>query len=781
MNTLKRKICILALLFGFIQLAWSQNIDISGNITDTNSKPIIGSVVQFLSDTIKIAQSTTNNKGNFKIQIASKQNQAQKNTLKISCIGYDSQYVELPNKFDGDIKIGTIVLQSKAHQISEAVVNSSRTTIENGKIIKVPSKAEREHSSDAISLLDQMKIADLRVDNFKGTIQNSIKSVTVYINNMPATVNEASALHPDEIIRVEYLMHPRGEFTGEEYIVNFITRLQDRGGILMGNVVQSEEVSGTYGLTYKTYHKKSQFAVSYNASYRDDEKSYTKVSQFMNPLDNSSFTYQEFAEGNINRSHKNSLGLFHYYRTDGFNSNLGVYLNSSKKPLVHLSSTRTQSNSQQTILQKESNSNESLLPSFDWNVRKSWKNGDILKFTLKGIYGRNKSYSLRENSIDTESNPYFSWANNAKEDFYEVFNKINYSKGFKNKGELNFYFYNYNMWFNENYTGNYKLKTLQYDGLINSKVGYTWNYKQKFYASFEMGINYMVTTQTNEDKTEQTFFSPGLMLSYNFKKGNIQFYYDNATIGVSPSYVSNVEQQMDDIQIKRGNPVLKNTRMHTLRLSGYVKIPKTLLSLYITYNPLPNITRWKTTYENGKYVHTPINDGTHHPLAVTLGSSVDICKNLNARVNLGWNYYKENCATFPQTISSFYVYADLRYMIGPFTLGAYCYKPSKSYEIFDTFTPTTQNAFNSSLFVYYTRPRYSLSISLTNLNKRRPYKTYYSTGALFSQYQKSYTSLETKRTAFVDVKLTFNLRHGNKKFKYEDFEINNDSKSAIME
>ena len=81
MNTLKRKICILALLFGFIQLAWSQNIDISGNITDTNSKPIIGSVVQFLSDTIKIAQSTTTNKGNFKIQIASKQNQAQKNTL----------------------------------------------------------------------------------------------------------------------------------------------------------------------------------------------------------------------------------------------------------------------------------------------------------------------------------------------------------------------------------------------------------------------------------------------------------------------------------------------------------------------------------------------------------------------------------------------------------------------------------------------------------------------------------------------------------------------------
>lgn len=200
--------------------------------------------------------------------------------------------------------------------------------------------------------------------------------------------------------------------------------------------------------------------------------------------------------------------MFHYYRTDGFSSNWGIFLNSSKKPLVHFSSTRTQSNSQQTTLLKESNSSESLLPSFDWNVRKSWKNGDVLKYSLKGIYGKNKSYSLRENSVDNETEPYFSWINNANEDYYEISNTINYSKAFKEKGELNFKLYNHNLWFDENYTGSYKLKTLQYDGLVNPKVGYTWHYKRKFFASLEMGLNYMVTTQTNERKVEQTFLVP---------------------------------------------------------------------------------------------------------------------------------------------------------------------------------------------------------------------------------------------------------------------------------
>ena len=55
-----------------------------------------------------------------------------------------------------------------------------------------------------------------------------------------------------------------------------------------------------------------------------------------------------------------------------------------------------------------------------------------------------------------------------------------------------------------------------------------------------------------------------------------------------------------------------------------------------------------------------------------------------------------------------------------------------------------------------------------------------STGPLFSQWQNSYNSLEDKRKEFISVKLTFNLRHGNKKIQYEDFELKSNSKSAIM-
>ena len=49
MNTLKRNCCLWALLFGFMQIVWAQNIEINGHIADGNSKPLIGSVVQVLS------------------------------------------------------------------------------------------------------------------------------------------------------------------------------------------------------------------------------------------------------------------------------------------------------------------------------------------------------------------------------------------------------------------------------------------------------------------------------------------------------------------------------------------------------------------------------------------------------------------------------------------------------------------------------------------------------------------------------------------------------------
>ena len=780
MNALKQKLYLFFLLLSVTQIAYAQNIDISGKIVDSQNQPLQGSLVQLLNDTIKIAQGLTNDKGTFKLHLRNKSDKGNKKTLKISCLGYESQSIELENNLTDNIELGTISLSLKAQQMGEAIVSTSRTTLTNGKIIKIPSKKEKEHASDAVSLLKQMGLADLNVDLNKGIIKNSVKNVAIYINNMPATMEEAFALPTNEVVRVEYHTHPQGEFMGVDYLVNFITRSPKHGGLLMGSITQNEEVSGIYRLTYKMYHKKSQFGFSYSGFYRDDKTSYSKVSQFTNPIDNTSLSQQEIADRTINRSHRNSFGLFHYYRTDDFSSNLGLYLNLPKSPLTHSTTTRTQDNQLQKILLDESKSSQSYTPSLDWNIRKEWKNGDVLKSTLGLVYGKNKDYSLKENHFDNESTPYFSWINNTKEDYYKITNNIIYSKSLNKAGQIDFNLYNMHIWFDEKYMGSFKRNILQYDGLVYPTIGYSWSYKQKLNISLQMGAKYMVTTQTDESKIAQTFLAPSAAISYNFKKAYISFSYGNASAGAAPSHLGNVEQRMDDIQSKRGNPTLKNMRLHSLALQGYIQIPKNMLSWSIVYNPQPNSIRWTTLYDNGRYVHMPINDGTHHPLTITLGNTANITNNLQATVNLGWNYNKEVCTTCPQTISSFFAYADLRYWVGAFTFGAYCYKPCKTYEMFDMFTPTARQPFTFNVYAYYTRPHYSLSISCYNLNKRHPQIVESSTGALFSQYQKNYTSLEEKRTGFVTLKLTFNLRYGNKKFQYEDFEIKNNSNSAIM-
>lgn len=779
-NTNKQKLSLLTLLFVIMQVAWSQSIDIKGKITDSDNGPLQGAVVSLFCDTIRMNQVFTNNNGVFSLRCKHNLNKPQKFALQISCLGYESQLFELQNELTKNIDLGTISLTSSAHQMGEAVVSTSRVSLSNGIIIKVPSKIEKEHSSDAISLLSQMGLADLRVDMFKGTIKTASKDVAIYINNLLASKDEALALHPNEIVRVEYHPNPQGEFTGIDALVNFITRSPEKGGLLMGNILQNEEVCGMYNLTYKFYHKKNQIGFSYKASYRNDKQSYTKTSQFAAPLENTTFIRQEMAEGIANRNHKNTFNFFHHYKADDFYSKLEACIDMSKRPLTHTTSRRMQNGLTQITWLDKTQLNNTFLPSLEWKLRKVWANGQVLSTRFSAGYERNKYYSLDENRLDSELYPYFSWTDKINENGYTLHNVLNYSKAFKNQGQLNIILYNDHVWYRDNYTGDAKAKILLYHGWVSPLAGYTWNYKQRFFATFNMGYTYAVTKQTKEDKCIEKSFTPEIRLSYNFKKANINIHYKSRVLNTPLSYVGNVEQSIDDIQYKIGNPALKNMKSYALVLDGFVKIPKSMLSWYVSYMPITQMTRWTTIYENGKYVHTPITDGTHHPLFASVGYNVDITKQLQFRGNLGWNYEKEVCATHPQTNSSFDIYAELRYFVGAFTFGAYCYKQCKRFGMEDMFTPTTRYPLAFSVFANYVRPHYSLSIACYNIGNRMQKKSVCSTGYLFSQWQSNYSSLEDKRKEFISVKLTFNLRHGNKKVQYEDFELKSNSKSAIM-
>ena len=90
MNTLKQKNYLFILLLGVAQIAWSQNIDINGRITDSHKEPLQGVVVSLFSDTIRVNQVFTNNNGKFSIRCNYKTNNSQKYALQISCLGYES-------------------------------------------------------------------------------------------------------------------------------------------------------------------------------------------------------------------------------------------------------------------------------------------------------------------------------------------------------------------------------------------------------------------------------------------------------------------------------------------------------------------------------------------------------------------------------------------------------------------------------------------------------------------------------------------------------------------
>ncbi len=230
-------------------------------------------------------------------------------------------YAQLENEDISNSNKPDSVNAERTTTLAELVVTSDYAWVEGNKLIFVPRKNEKNLATDAISLIENMHIPVLYVE------QGGIKSraggnVSIFINGIPADDMDLSTFWPKNAMRVEFMetsSDPR--FAGKQNILNFIMKEYVAGGVTKLRGKQQFPNDGSYEASTKFVYKKMTYNAMFKGGYIRDHRSGSYISESYDDVWYDGNFYDridriENSDDNANRSDNIYAGFNARYRTD---------------------------------------------------------------------------------------------------------------------------------------------------------------------------------------------------------------------------------------------------------------------------------------------------------------------------------------------------------------------------------------------------------------------------------------------------------------------------------
>ena len=126
---------------------------------------------------------------------------------------------------------------TQIEELQEVVIKAPKVVRKSDMDLYFPSSSAVEHSKNGMTLLRNMMIPSLEVNEVMGTVTSAGQSVQVRINGREATVKQVKALLPQSIKRVEWITEPGLRYNGAYAVLNFIVRNPDAGGSFMADAM----------------------------------------------------------------------------------------------------------------------------------------------------------------------------------------------------------------------------------------------------------------------------------------------------------------------------------------------------------------------------------------------------------------------------------------------------------------------------------------------------------------------------------------------------------------
>lgn len=571
----------------------------------------------------------------------------------------------------------------KTQELNEVVVQAQIQRASSAKSTYTPSGKQKNAAQNAVDLLRQMAIPQIRINPIDETVTDNVGgNVAIYINFLEASKEEMEGLRTADVRRVEYLEFPTDpRFRGAERVINIIVQEYAYGGYT--KVTANENflvgLSSRVNIFSKFSYKKMTYDLYAGANNWDNHHNGTSNEGIYHLTDADGKEYllsrNETLESSHFKQNQYPITFRATYNSDKIQirnllafTNLGVPTNEYSGKLEYSPNTAA------GYSFDRKNPNRSNSVAYSGTYFFALPKGFSVDFSPSFNYTHGNDYT------DYSTSNQLAIYRHAKENAYNYRLNLYIRKSFGQKHSV-MLGGNYGDNINRlEYTGDNGYRDKFHNAFGAGMVGYNFQ-TQKISVNLDAGFaweNSDINGQTNSDIYPFTHINVRYVPN---QKNSFSAYFQYATNSPGISEKSSDLLRENELMYITGNPLLENCRHTTVNLA-YTWMPSNAfgMSAYgrffgmydrqlLTYSP----------YDNGKaLLRSYINDGDYLNGEIGLAAN---WKLLNGKLQLYANpsqsFYKST-GIFNENCNSFRVTAQASYYLDSFYFQAYYESPQKS-------------------------------------------------------------------------------------------------------
>lgn len=729
-----------------------------------NGKPLPYVTVRLLeTDSTFVSGVTTDTLGKYVFSNIEKGNYL----VALSSIGYKPAFIQIKMS-DKNLEVPLVTLETENVVLGEVVIKGSSFIRKDDHVLVIPDKQQVKHASTGYDLLYNLMIPNIEVNKRTGTVSTFGGEVSLYINGEKADYRDVQSLRPRDIENVEYYDVPTGKYANDVAAINYIVKKRQSGGYIFADGKQTiGYMAGDYNIGGKVAHGNTSYSFwgghtmqKYKGSIVDKNETilfpdYTVYRNRETTAGNyrNNQQYMQFKVSNVNKKRNLSAQIALVRNETPSDENYGLLDYSGH----YTYSTRS------TDSKQEQNLSPSLRLFGNFNIGKN----QTLELTAKGSYTQNdytRQYTENENNSLSD----------VKEDLYSFNFSANYNIKLQHQNSFGVDIRHYHNITSSTYAGDYS----SWQHLWTGESMFMLNYSQRFGKHFTMilrpGLSWMNYKLHTEDVRRYCSLKTSSRFSYQFnKKQQLTLAADAGVNQPDISYMNNVDQTVDFLQIKRGNPFLDDMQLYNISLLYNGVFGKLNVvggpgySIY-THNVSPIYY-----LEGDKLIGSYRSDGNIYGLGIILNISYHVTDNL--RTKLAFKYLNvQTRKNYNINLDSYSAILDINYFLKDFSINLFGKIPTKKIETTTLIVTKSPATYGAS--VSWNHKGWYIEAGTENpFTRHSRYREHADYGVY--QYNQVQTSRIYQRTGYVKLAYTFDF---GRKTSRDKNDVDRSINSAIM-
>ena len=542
--------------------------------------------------------------------------------------------------------------------LSEIMVTGKSSYQKVDKLIIIPNTNQIKVAANSFDLLSQLMLPNLNVDIVNRSISANINGkVELRINGVKVSLSEIETLKSADIIRVEYYEHPGVSFGGADApssVIDFIIRRPISGMLFSTDLLNAISTGFANDIfSMKMNWKKSELGINYSADYREYNDRYVNTNElYLLPnysLDRQTTGFKTpfgYQKHNINISYnitEENKYVFNFVLRNEFYQR---HSDNISEMII--------SNDDKIYQNDMKQANSHYQPSIDMDYLRQINSKQNIEFNLVANYlETNYKYNYFQTTIQDTLNTQNTITNEKQKSIigelaYNLqMEKLKFSVGVKQK----------NIWDINDY--------LSSSQNIYGNSSFTYLYSQLIGTikkiSYQIGIAGVID-QYKGISQSYIFYAirPNLDIEYSLNSNStLKFSSSISTNTPTLNSLSNIDVQIDNLIVLRGNPNLKPYKSY-FNLINYT-YQKDLFTSNIEFsqsyhaNPIMDDIYYEVS--SGKVIETSKNQKNLQLYWPSMSFKIGPIFNKILSFNISGNYFywKSIGYNYIHTLQDFYV------------------------------------------------------------------------------------------------------------------------------